>query len=110
MQEISYSDFKKLKMCVGRVVSATRIPRTSKLYKIEVNIGGQIIQIVSGLAEYYTAKELVDKQIIVLTNLKPTKFSGEVSEGMLLCAEDEEKGICVLLKPEREVPEGTQIT
>lgn len=110
MQEIFYSDFKKLKMCVGRIISVERIPRTAKLFKIDVNLGGKIIQIISSLVEYYKAEELVDKQIIVLTNLKPTKFSGELSEGMLLCAEDEKKGICVLLKPEREVPEGTQIT
>jgi len=110
VQTIEYSDFSKLKMRVGRVISAERIPRTEKLLKIIVDMGQKQIQIASSLVGYYTTEELVGKQIVVLTNLKPSKFSDVLSEGMLLCAEDEEKGICVLLTPEKNVPEGTPIT
>lgn len=110
MESIDYADFKKLEMRVGRIRSVERVPRTEKLYKIIVDIGHKNIQIVSSLVEYYSTEELQDKKIIVLTNLKPTRFSGELSEGMLLCADNENEGICVLLSPEKDVPEGTPIT
>lgn len=110
MEHVEYSDFKKLRMQVGSIISADRMARTEKLFKIVVDVGQKTIQIVSSLVGYYTDEELVGKQIVVLTNLKPMEFSGSISEGMLLCAENEKEGICVLLAPERKVPEGTMIT
>ena len=110
MEDVEYSDFKKLRMQVGRILSAEKMARTEKLLRIKVDMGQKEIQIVSSLVGYYTAEELVGKQIVVLTNLKPMEFSGSVSEGMLLCAENDKDWICVLLTPETKVPEGTMIT
>ena len=111
MNEIEYGDFKKLEMKVGRIVEVIRIPKTEKLYKLKIDIGKEdLIQIVSSLVPYYKEEELLNKKIIVLTNLKPTKFAGEISQGMLLCAEKEEESECVLLTVEKEIEEGTRIT
>jgi len=111
LNEIEYPDFKKLEMKVGKVVSVERIPKTEKLYKLMVDIGrDDPIQIVSSLVPYYEENELVNQRIIVLVNLKPTKFAGEKSEGMLLCAETEDESKCVLLTTEKDIESGTQIT
>lgn len=109
MKEIvEFSDFEKLDMRVGKVVQVGDVPKTKKLYKIHVDLKDTQIQIVSSLKDYYTKEELEGKLIIVLTNLKPTTFYGEQSEGMLLCAEYEDT--CVLLTPESPIEVGAQIT
>ena len=88
-----------------------RVPDTEKLYKLQVDIGEEKpLQIVTSLVPYYKEEELKDKKIIVLINLKPAKFAGEVSEGMLLCAEKEDGSECVLLTVEKDINVGTQIT
>ncbi|MBN2368071.1 tRNA-binding protein, partial [Candidatus Woesearchaeota archaeon] len=108
MEEISYDEWKRLKMKVGQVVLVEKIPKTSKLYKLKVDLGeDKPVQIVTSLVPYYDEKELMNKKIIVLTNLKPTKFAGEVSEAMLLCAEKEDGSQCVLLTTEKDIPAGT---
>lgn len=106
--EIEFSDWEKLDMKVGRILEVERVPETDKLYRLQVDIGEKKIQIVSSLVPYYTEEELKGKGIIVLVNLKPAKFGGELSEGMLLCAEKGEK--CVLLAPEKEMEPGTPVT
>lgn len=106
--EISYDDFKKLDMKVGKIVSAEKVGKTDKLYKIMVDNGEKKIQTVSSLADYYTTEELVGKSIIILVNLKPTKFCGVDSHGMLLCAEKD--GKCILLSPEKDIEPGAEVT
>ncbi|MBU7047806.1 MAG: methionine--tRNA ligase subunit beta [Theionarchaea archaeon] len=108
MVEIEFPDFQKLDMRVGKILHVEDVPRTKKLYKIHVDLQEKKIQIVSSLKDYYTAEELVGKLIIVLTNLKPATFSGEKSEGMLLCAEHDDK--CILLTPEKPIEVGARIT
>ncbi|MBU7017504.1 MAG: methionine--tRNA ligase subunit beta [Theionarchaea archaeon] len=108
MVEIEFPDFQKLDMRVGKILHVEDVPRTKKLYKIEVDLEEKKIQIVSSLKDYYTAEELVGKLIIVLTNLKSATFSGEKSEGMLLCAEHNDK--CILLTPEKPIEVGARIT
>ncbi|MBI2108427.1 methionine--tRNA ligase subunit beta [Candidatus Woesearchaeota archaeon] len=110
MELISFDDWKKLKMKVGQIIDVKRMPKTEKLYKLQVDTGDKKIQIVSSLVPYYNEDELKDKKIIVLTNLKPAKFGGEMSEGMLLCAEKEDESECVLLTTEKGIEVGTQIT
>lgn len=111
MSPITLDDFQKLKIRVGKVLKVGRIPQTDKLYKLQVDLGeGKPRQIVTALAPYYHEKELLGKKIIVLTNLAPAKIAQEISEGMLLCAEDRKKNLCVLLSPEKNVPPGTPIT
>lgn len=110
MEKISYNFFKKLQMKVATIKSVSRIPNTDKLYKLQVDLGDSNIQIVSSLVPYYSEEELLNKTIIVLVNLEPTKLHGEVSEGMLLCAEKEDESECVLLTTESEIANGTLIT
>lgn len=108
MAEIEFPDFEKLDMRVGKILAVEDVPRTKKLYKIQVDLKDKQVQIVSSLKDYYTKEELVGKLIIVLTNLKPAVFSGEKSEGMLLCAEYGDK--CILLTPENPIEVGAIIT
>lgn len=111
MQTIEYTDFTKLDIRVGKVIEVERVPGTEKLYKMQVDIGvEQKIQIVSSLVPYYTEEELLDARIIVLVNLKPTKFRGELSEGMLLAAETDDGSECVLLTTREEISLGAKIT
>lgn len=109
MSQVSFSDFKKLDMRIGTVVKAELVPRTSKLYKIQVDLGEiGVKQTISSLVGYYAPEELINKRIIFLTNLKPAKFSGEVSEGMLLAAEIDDK--LALLTTDKEIPNGARVT
>ncbi len=110
MEQIDFEEWKKLKMKVGKIVKVERIPKTEKLYKLQVDIGEKNIQIITSLVPYYSEDELMDQKIIVLTNLKPKKFAGEISEGMLLCAEKEDRSECVLLTVQKDIEVGTQIT
>ena len=111
MSEISFDEWKKIKMVVGKIENVERVPRTEKLYKLKVDIGaGKQTQVVTSLVPYYSQEELMGMKIIILTNLKPAKFAGEVSEGMLLCAEKEDGSACVLLTVQRDVDVGTPIT
>jgi tRNA-binding protein len=110
MDQINFKDWKKLKIQVGKIIEVIRVPRTDKLYKLQVDIGEKTIQIVSSLVPFYKEEELLNKKIIVLVNLKPTKFAGELSEGMLICAEKEDESECVLLTVEKNIDIGTLIT
>ena len=111
MNQITFDEWKKLVMKVGKIIKVERIPKTDKLYKLQVDIGGdKPIQIVTGLVPFYKEDELQDKKIVVLVNLEPAKFAGEVSEGMLLCAEKEDGTKCVLLTVDKDIEPGTTIT
>lgn len=105
---IRHEDFKKLDLRIGKIIGVSKVPKTQKLYKMLVDIGDKKIQIVSSLADYYSEDELLNKKIIILTNLEPAKFRGEKSEGMLLCAENQKD--CVLLTVDRDIDLGTKIT
>ncbi|WP_432417908.1 methionine--tRNA ligase subunit beta [Acidianus brierleyi] len=110
--EITIDDFAKIEMKVGIVKKAERIEGT-KLLRLIIDVGGEDRQIISGIAEYYTPEQMINKKVIVLTNLKPKMIRGYESQGMILaagCKEDEEKGIKPsLLTPDSEVPSGTRI-
>lgn len=108
VEEISLRDFKKLDLRVGTVAEVERIPGSEKLYKLQVDMGGEMRQIVTGLVGYYTEEELKGKVIIVLTNLKPAKIFGVSSNGMLLAAEFD--GQLALLTTDRSIPNGAKIT
>lgn len=111
MDKITFSDWEKIEMRVGKIIKVEKVPDTDKLYKLQVEIGREKpIQIVTGLVPYYSEKELQDRKIIVLVNLEPAKFKGEISEGMLLCAVDEKEDKCVLLTVEKDIEVGTPIT
>ena len=106
--EISYDDFAKLQFAVGEILSCEEVPKSKKLLCSQVKVGNRVLQIVSGIKQYYSAAEMPGKKVMVLVNLKPAKLAGIVSEGMLLCAEDAE-GNLALMKPEKDMPAGAEI-
>jgi len=109
--KISIDDFKKVDMRVGKILSVEKIPNRDKLYKLQVDIGEEIPrQIITGLVPYYKPEELLGKQIIVLANLEPAKFAGEISDGMLLAAESKDHSKCVILTVDKEIEVGTKIS
>jgi methionyl-tRNA synthetase len=108
-EEVTFDEFKKIDARVGMITQVDRVPRTEKLYKILVDLGTLgVRQTVSSLVGYYEPDQLLGKRVIFLYNLKPTKFAGEVSQGMLLAAEQENR--IALLTTDQEIPNGSRIT
>ncbi len=108
MAHVTFAEFKRLDLRIGRVVSARRIPGTDKLLVLEVDLGGETRQLVAGLAPYYTPESLVGREVVVVANLEPKVIRGVRSEGMLLAADVD--GRPVLLRPDEEVPPGSPVT
>ena len=106
--EISYEDFDKLQFRVGKIIACEEVPKSKKLLCSQVKIGSEVKQIVSGIKQHYSAEEMVGKKVLVLTNLKPAKLAGVLSEGMLLCAEDAD-GNLALMAPEKDIPAGAEV-
>lgn len=106
--EIAYDDFMKMQFQVGEIIKCEEVPKSKKLLCSQVKIGSQVRQIVSGIKKWYSPEEMVGKKVMVLVNLKPAKLAGVLSEGMILCAKDE-NGNIVLMKPEKDVPAGAEI-
>lgn len=106
--EITYDDFMKLQFQVGEIISCEEVPKSKKLLCSQVRIGNSTKQIVSGIRPHYQAKDMVGKKVMVLVNLKPAKLAGVLSEGMILCAEDE-KGELAIMVPEKKMPAGAEI-
>ncbi len=107
-EEITYEDFMKMQFQVGEIIACEAVPKSKKLLCSQVKIGSQVKQIVSGIKAYYTPEEMVGKKVMVLVNLKPAKLAGVLSEGMLLCAEDE-NGELALMIPEKNMTAGAEI-
>ena len=107
-EEISYEDFVKMQFQVGEIIACEEVPKSKKLLCSKVRIGSQVKQIVSGIKQHYSAEEMVGKKVMVLVNLKPATLAGVVSEGMLLCAEDED-GKLALMVPEKQMTTGAEI-
>jgi methionyl-tRNA synthetase len=105
---ISIEEFGKIKLKVGRVLEAEPVEGSDKLLKLQVIIGGERRQVVAGIRANYQPIDLVGRQVVVVTNLKPAKLRGVESQGMLLAAVDENGG-AILLQPEKESPEGAQV-
>ena len=106
--EITFDDFEKLQFQVGEIIACEEVKKSRKLLCSQVKIGSQVRQIVSGIKAHYSAEEMVGKKVMVVTNLKPAKLAGILSEGMILCAEDAE-GNLSLMVPEKEMPAGAEI-
>ena len=107
-EEIAYEEFARMQFQVGEIIACEEVPKSKKLLCSKVRVGSQVKQIVSGIKQHYTAEEMVGKKVMVLVNLKPAKLAGVVSEGMLLCAEDAE-GSLALMVPEKTMPAGAEI-
>ncbi len=106
--EITYEEFAKMQFQVGEIIACEEVKKSKKLLCSQVRIGSQVKQIVSGIKAHYSAEEMVGKKVMVLVNLKPATLAGVVSEGMLLCAEDEDGGLA-LMTPEKAMPSGAEI-
>ena len=105
---ITMKEFKRLDISIGTVAEVEKVPGSDKLYKLQVDIGGELRQIVTGLVDWYTADDLAGKVIAVVLNMKPAKIFGQWSYGMLLAAEID--GKLALLTTDREIPNGARIT
>ena len=104
---ITFDDFKKLDIRIGRVTAAEKVEGTEKLLRLEIDLGTEQRQIVAGIAESYLPDQIVGKQIPLVVNLEPRKLRGVESQGMILAVDVE--GNPVLLHPEREVPPGSLV-
>lgn len=105
--EITIDDFAAMELKVGLVLESKPVEGAKKLLVSQIKIGNEVRQIVSGIAQYYKPEELVGKKVVVVTNLKPVKLRGVLSEGMILCASDD-NGLCVV-SPEKDIPEGAEV-
>ena len=106
--EIDIEEFGKLQFQVGEIIACEAVKKSKKLLCSQVKVGSQVRQIVSGIKGHYSPEEMVGKKVMVVTNLKPAKLAGVLSEGMILCAEDAE-GNLSLMVPEKEMPAGAEI-
>ena len=107
-EEIDIDYFDKVQLQMGQIIACEEVKKSKKLLCSQVKIGSQIRQIVSGIKPQYTPEEMVGKKVVVVTNLKPATLAGVKSEGMLLCAEDE-NGTLSLLTSEKDMPHGAEI-
>ncbi len=106
--EITFEQFGAMQFQVGEIIACEEVKKSKKLLCSQVKIGSQVRQIVSGIKAHYTPEEMLGKKVMVLVNLKPAKLAGVLSEGMLLCAEDAE-GNLSLMVPEKAMPAGAEI-
>jgi methionine--tRNA ligase beta chain len=104
---ISFTEFKKINLQVGKIIKVESLKGYNKILKLWVNLGNEERQIMSGIAKYYSPEDLINKYIIVCTNLEPKKFGENISNGMILAAEKDNKP--VLLTVFEEVEPGSKI-
>jgi len=107
MDTITFEDFKKVEIKIGKIIACQKVENADKLLKLQVDFGDFQRQIVSGIAESFTPEELVGKKLPFIINLEYRKFKGEESQGMLMAIDADEK--TVLLEPSEDVKEGTEV-
>ena len=104
---IKFEDLKKAELKIAKIIEAEEIANSEKLLKLQIDLGGEKRQIIAGIKKTYNYKELIGKEIVVVTNLEPRVMMGFESQGMLLAVDDNGP---VLLRPDREVPPGSSIS
>ncbi|MBP7056146.1 MAG: methionine--tRNA ligase subunit beta [Candidatus Omnitrophica bacterium] len=107
MDIITYDDFKKVELKVGKILEAEEVPGADKLLKLKVDIGTEQRQLIAGIKKQYQPSDLIGRYVAVVTNLAPRTMMGVESQGMVLAASDESGP--VLLRPDRDVPPGSII-
>ena len=107
--KITFEEFSKVELKVGKILSAENLPGYKKILRLTVDLGGEKREIMSGLAKHYQPEDIVNKNVIVCTNLEPRKFGDQVSDGMILAASSENGRPILLTVVEDTIP-GTQIT
>lgn len=109
-KKINFKKFDQVDLRVGKIIEATRMENTDKLIKLQVDLGEDTPrQIVAGIAPFYKEEELEGKQVVVVANLEPAELMGEKSNGMVLCAHNEEKEECAIIEPAGEMQLGTKV-
>ena len=106
--EITIDDFSKIQLKIAKVLACEKVEKSKKLLKLTVQAGEETRTVVSGIALAYSPEELIGKKLVMITNLKPVKLCGILSEGMIICAE-EKSGKLSFLTPERDVEDGSEI-
>ena len=106
--EITFDDFAKLQFQIGEIVKCEEVPKSKKLLCSQVKIGSETRQILSGIKAWYKPEDMVGRKVMVVTNLKPAKLAGMLSEGMILCAEDDE-GNLALMTPAKDIKSGSEV-
>ena len=110
MENVSFSDFQRMDIRMGKIVEAEKAPGTDKLVRLQVDIGSEKRQIVASIAEFYEPGSLVGKQCPFLVNLEPKSFMGHESRGMLLAVDVEgDRSDCILLHPNKEAKAGAKV-
>ena len=107
-EEISFADFEKIDLRIGKIIEAVQVPESKKLIKIIVDFGTEKRLAVAGLIKYYKAENLVGKKCVFLLNLQRRMLAGIESQCMILAAEDSAGNVSVL-QPERDIAEGSKI-
>ena len=107
---ITFDDFAKINLRVGRVIEAADHPNADKLLVLKVDLGGEQRQIVAGLRGYYTAEQLVGRNIILVANLAPRMMRGLESQGMLLAASNADRSRVIVLSPEADIEPGSVVS
>jgi methionyl-tRNA synthetase len=107
-EEITFAEFQKIDLRIGKIIEASQVPESKKLIKIMVDFGSEKRQAVAGLLKYYKPEELVGKKCVFLLNLQRRMLAGIESQCMVLAAEDE-AGNVVVLQPEKDIVEGSKI-
>jgi methionyl-tRNA synthetase len=106
---ISIEDFQKVLLATAKIVAAERVPKSNKLMRLQVDLGGEQRQIVAGIALQYEPEALVGRNVVVVANLKPAKLMGVESDGMVLAASVGDAGEPVLLEVPAQVPPGSKV-
>lgn len=107
MDKITFDDFSKIELKIGRITSAEKVSKSDKLLRLEVDFGQDKRQVVSGIAKDYSLENLVGSEFTFITNLEPRSIMGLESQAMILAADVD--GAAVLLTPTKEVDPGTKI-
>jgi methionyl-tRNA synthetase len=107
-EEITFADFQKIDLRIGKIIEAVQVPESKKLIKLLVDFGSEKRQAVAGLLKYYKPEELVGKKCVFLLNLQRRMLAGIESQCMILAAEDEAGNVSVL-QPEKDIAEGSKI-
>lgn len=110
-EEVSFSDWQKLDLRVGRILKVEDIEGADKLYKLEVDLGKEIGKrmLVAGIKKHYSKEELKGKKCVIFANLEPKKLKGIESKGMILAAVNSDESEIVLLEPEKDIEIGSGI-
>ncbi len=106
--EITFDEFMNVKLKVGKIINAEKINKSNKLLKLQVKVGKEKRQIVAGLAQSYKPEDIMNKNVVIVSNLKPAKLFGELSEGMVLAVEDS-NGKLNVLEVSESILSGTEV-